>query len=137
MVQSFHLHILSICIFHPYQWQPDKSIYYMVWSNTLSCQWGEYMTVDVPLHSHHTRYPHKHGAATILDGPCAPDSGLWRVPLGETAPGHALPPHTEHNVYEKSQSNTQLLIYMCVVSFLCKTLGSKLLKMGNLQHGQI
>jgi hypothetical protein len=79
----------------------------------------------------------KHGMVTILDGTCATDSGLWRVPLGEPTPGHALPLHTVHNIYEKSQSKTQLLIFMGVSSALCNTLGSKLLKMGTLQHGHI
>jgi hypothetical protein len=71
---------------------------------------------------------------TILYGTHDPNSGLWRVPLGEPSPGITLPQNTAHNVYEKNQSKTQLLIYMRVTSAQCKTLGSNILKMGTLQH---
>jgi hypothetical protein len=41
------------------------------------------------------------GAATILTGARDKDSGLWRVPLGNTNSEQAAPEHDVHNVYEQ------------------------------------
>jgi hypothetical protein len=39
------------------------------------------------------------GAATILTGQRDKDSGLWRVPLGNTNSAQATPDHAAHNIY--------------------------------------
>jgi hypothetical protein len=44
----------------------------------------------------------KHGASTILTGTRDKDSGLWRVPLGDTNSEQSVPQHVAHNVYEKT-----------------------------------
>jgi hypothetical protein len=56
----------------------------------------------------------KHGTVTILNGKCDPDSGLWRAPLEDPAPGKALPRHMIHNVYEnKSLQDTIAYLPVC------------------------
>jgi hypothetical protein len=42
-----------------------------------------------------------HGATKILTGQRDKDSGLWRVPLGNTNSAQATPKHSVHSVYEQ------------------------------------
>jgi hypothetical protein len=42
------------------------------------------------------------GAATILTGQRDKDSGLWRVPLGNTNSAQAAPENAVQNVYEQT-----------------------------------
>jgi hypothetical protein len=70
----------------------------------------------------HSKQGRRHnGASTILTDTRDKDSGLWRVPLGDPKSGKSLPQHTAQNVYVKSPSKIQLLIYMHVVSAPYKT----------------
>jgi hypothetical protein len=81
-----------------------------------------------------------HGATTIFTGQREKESGLWRVPLGNTTSAKAAPEHLVHNLYEQKSiqdTRTPLNTYMHVISALCKTLGSRIFKMDTLQHGHM
>jgi hypothetical protein len=57
------------------------------------------------------------GAAIILTGNRDKDSGLWRVPLGNTNSEQAAPEHAANNVYEqKSIQDTTAYLHACCFS---------------------
>jgi hypothetical protein len=57
------------------------------------------------------------GAATMLTGTHDKDSGLWRVPLGNTNSEQATPEHAAHNVYQrKSIQNKIAYLHECCLS---------------------
>jgi hypothetical protein len=115
MVQSLHLHTLPLRILHPYQWQLDKPIYYMVWPNTLSCQWGKCVIVDVPLHSHQTRSP------SNMTWPQSGFRPLVSSPWSNPSP-NAPPPHTTHNVYDKKSIQDKIAcLHACCFSHVQDT----------------
>jgi hypothetical protein len=48
-----------------------------------------------------TKVSVKNGSTTILTDQCDKESGMWRVPLGNSISTQAAPEHYVHNVYEQ------------------------------------
>jgi hypothetical protein len=52
-----------------------------------------------------------HGATTILTGQRDKESGMWRVPLGNTNSAQAAPEHFVHNVYKTLNKNLSRTLF--------------------------
>jgi hypothetical protein len=58
-----------------------------------------------------------HGATTILTGQRDKESGMWRVPVGNTTSAQAGPEHCVHNVYEQTSiKDTITYLHACCLS---------------------
>jgi hypothetical protein len=57
-----------------------------------------------------------HGATTIFAGKCYKESGLWRVPLGNTNSAQGDPEHFVHNEYDQ-KSIQDTITYLCACCF--------------------
>jgi hypothetical protein len=114
MVHSLHLHTMPLWIFHPYQRQRDKLIYYLVWPNTISYKWDKCVTVDVPLHLQQTISP------SYMAWPQFYMYHVIRIPAFDEFPLESLPRDTHsvstrRTVYLKKINPRHTCLFTCVL----------------------
>jgi hypothetical protein len=116
MVPSLHQHTLSFWIFHPPQRArqahilPGLAQYSLLYVGQM-CDSG----CAVIFTANEVKVTQV--SATILTGTRDKDSGIWRVPLGNTNPEQSTPTHAANNVYEqRSIQDTISYLHSCCFS---------------------
>jgi hypothetical protein len=118
--------------------QPGNTVTFLDWLSTHLLSVGQMCDSACAVKFTANKVTVTNGATTILTVQRDKESGLWRVPIGNSTSAQTAHEHFVHNVYEQKSIKYTLHTYMRVVSDLCKTLGSRLFKMDIfLQHGHL